>query len=467
MPFNPLMSRLLPFFRIQVPLCLASFVLLIASPHASGVGPAYGLSSLPTSRPISIGYLNALRSATGGPVSLTPSQIVTEIAGQNWAGYDAVVHAFAEPVADGTIGEGLGNFSAYQAALLSEAHARGKSVILSIGGAFPPRLADQFATIAGNPTLLQTFSQNVVSYIQAKGYDGVDIDWEFPDFPTGGRAKMTSLMQAVHSAVKAANPNFIVMFATGPGYYLGSYDFAALQQHTDFFFYFGYDWKNPQNGPMTKPGSIQYTSADDQLPEASVSGGIQYVLNKGFPAAKIICGLPFYGALDTSWAAVRNVWVADQAGYLAAIDPNSMEVLISGEWFTSPDCIRKKMDALLKPSTSVLTNHTIIRGIGTWEIGHEHRSHPDLSMAFAAWLGTATNSTLIIREAAAGGGTQTRVSFTALPNITYHVQSIDSLTSPTIWNTLPGTVTANAQGQFQIIDPPPLPPQRFYRAIYP
>lgn len=459
------MNSRVPFLRVPAQLCLAILALLVTSPHASGLGPFYGLSSLPTHRPISVGYLNALRNATGGEGSYSPSEIVTEIAGQNWAGFDAVVHAFAEPNANGTIGETLGNFAAYQAPLLSAAQARGKSVILSIGGAYPERLKDQFATIAADSTLRDSFCQNVVNYLQVKGYDGVDIDWEFPDVPTG-KANMTLLMQALYSAVKSANPNYIVMFATGPGWYLGAYDFAALHPHSDFLFYFGYDWKNPQNGPMSNPGVPQWTIAGDQMPEASVKGGIQYVLNKGFPAAKVICGLPFYGALNTSWSTVRQTWAANPAGYLAAIEPNSMEVLINGEWFTSPDCIKKKMDALLKPSTSVLANNAVIRGIGTWEMGHEHRSQPDLSMAFAAWLGTAPNSTTIIREAVSGGGTQARLTFAGVPGVSYQVQFANSVTAPITWQFL-GAATASAQGQFEIVDTAPLPPQRFYRAVNP
>ena len=446
-------------------LCLISLV-LVASPYSSDAAPAYGLNSLPTNRPISIGYLNALRNATGQATSYSPSEIVTEIDGLNWSGYDAVVHAFAEPVADGTIGEGLGNFAAYQSALLSSAHAHGKSVIMSIGGAFPARLANQFSTIAASSSLRQTFSQNIVSYLQAHGYDGVDIDWEFPDV----RGNMTLLMQDIYAAVKAANSNYIVMFATGPGYWLGSYDFSALNSNTDLYFYFGYDWKNPANGPMTNPGSIQYTSAGDQLPEASVRGGIQYVLNQGFPAAKIICGLPFYGSQDTSWSAVRNTWAADQAGYLAAIIATYMEVEINSEYFTSPDCIKKKMEAVLKPSATVLNNQVILRGIGCWEIGHEYRLNPDLSTAFAQWLAAypgISPGPSIVRQPATGGGTQAQLSFTGFSNTTYHVQYAGSLTSPITWMTMPSPVTSNGQGQFQVVDPPTLPPQRYYRAVYP
>lgn len=453
--------------RFRVPALLAGAVLLLGTAHPSNGGPAYGLNSLPGNRPMSIGYLNALRNATGGSTSYTPSQIVTEIDGLNWSGYDAVVHAFAEPKSDGTIGEGLGNFLAYQSALLSSAHARRKSVIMSIGGAYPANLADQLDTIAASSTLRQTFSQNIVNYLQTKGYDGVDIDWEFPSVPTG-KANMTLLMQAIYSAVKAANPNYIVMFAGGPGYFMGSYDFASLSSYTDFYFYFGYDWKNTANGPMTYPLSTQWTNAGDQLSQASVKGGLEYVLSKGFPAAKIICGLPFYGFYNTSWSAVRDTWAANPAGYLAGIDAASMEVQINGEWFTSPDAMKMKMDAVLKPANSVLANQSIIRGIGTWEIGHEYRTHPDLSAAFATWFAAyPTNPTLITREAATGGGTQARVAFTVLPGGTYQVQYTNNLASPATWTTLPGSLTANAQGQFQIVDPPALPARRFYRAIYP
>lgn len=450
---------------------IGSFVFLLSLPCAISAAPAYGLHSLPTNRPISIGYLNSPRSAS-------------EINSFVWSGFDAVVHAFAEPLdSDGSVGEGLPNFLVNQASLLSAAHAHGKAVILSIGGSNPAEIATQFDNIAGDATKRAHFCQAVVNYLQTHGYDGVDIDWEFPSVPAG-KAKMTLLMQDLHAAVKGANPNYIVMFATGPGYWLGSYDFAALASVTDFYFHFGYDWTNtnpnygivvPQNGPISNPNAgTQYTSAGDPLPEASVRGGIQYVLSKGFPASKIICGLPFYGrhnsVYDSAlfWSQARDTWAANVAYYDGQIDANSMEVLINTYWMTTPECMRRKMDALLKPNTSaLLTAHAIIRGIGCWQIGHEDVSHPDLSEAFASWLTAYKSSTLLTREAAAGGGTQARLNFTALPGGNYQVQYTSSLTTPITWTAMAGTFTANAQGQFQVIDPPPLPGQRFYRAVIP
>ena len=358
----------------------------IINDDSSGAAPLYGLSTLAISRPLVMGYVNTLRNASGAEQLLTPAQVTTEIQGIHWAGYDLIIHAFAEPVAsDASVGEGLATFKAYQADLIREAHARGKSVVLSVGGAYPGRIANQFYTLASNPTQRALFVANLVAYVGAQGYDGVDIDWEFPDAGSG-KAALTQLMAELHTALKTQNQDYIVMFGTGPGWFLGSYDFSALKNHCDFFFYFGYDWKNNANGPIKKPGSgPQWTTAGDTLFEQSVRGGLQYILNKGFPAQKIICGLPFYGSNNTSWSAIRPTWAADQAAYDAAIDPNSMEVLINGAWFTSPKALKMKMDALLQPVHSVLGNAAVLRGVGTWEIGHEHRSHPDLSQAFAEW----------------------------------------------------------------------------------
>lgn len=343
-------------------------------------GPPRGLNTLPA-RPLVFGYVNALRNASGQDQVIADLPAALQAA--NLEAFDVLITAFAEPLANGGIGTGLGAFSSYLPAVVAEGHALDKSVVVSIGGAYPASLATQFASIAASPTLRQTFSNNVVAFLRQHQLDGVDIDYEFPA-DAAARANFTLLMQTLHATVKAADPRYLVMFGGGPGWYLGSFDFAALHPHCDFFFYFGYDWKNPANGPLRKPGSIQWTLANDTLPEASVKGGIDYVLGKGFPANKIICGLPFYGSNNTSWSAVRTTWAANPSSF--AIHPDSFEVQIGGEWFTPPDAMKRKMDALLSSEDSALTGGAVIRGVGCWEIGHEHASQPDLSTAFAEWI---------------------------------------------------------------------------------
>ncbi|KAJ3027865.1 UNVERIFIED_CONTAM: hypothetical protein HDU68_002954 [Siphonaria sp. JEL0065] len=49
--------------------------------------------------------------------------------------------------------------------------------IVSIGGWSGSKA---FSTIAKSPSLIQTFAKNVHTFLDANGFDGVDIDWEYP-----------------------------------------------------------------------------------------------------------------------------------------------------------------------------------------------------------------------------------------------------------------------------------------------
>lgn len=402
-------------------------------------GPPRGLGTLP-SHPLIVGYLNGLRNAQG--LDQVISDYPAAVQAANLEAFDVIVTAFAEPKADGSIGTALGSFSSYLPAVVNEGHALGKSVVVSIGGAYPASLASQFATIAASPALRLTFANNVVAFLQANHLDGLDIDYEFPADAGTARANFTALMQTLYTTVKAADSRYIVMFGSGPGWYLGGFDFASLGTCTDFFFYFGYDWKNPSNGPLRKPGSTQWTLANDQLPEASVKGGVDYVLGKGFPASKVIVGLPFYGSNNRSWSAVRDQWAANQAAFTAAIDPVSLEVQIGGEWFTPPDAMKRKMDGLLSTSGSVLANGATVRGVGCWEIGHEHASHPDLSTAFSEWISGVGGGTPSL--SVTGGSIVEGNSGTSVLNFTVTLSRVSDSNVTVAYGTSNGTATSGS-----------------------
>ena len=82
---------------------------------------------------------------------------------------------------------------------------------------------------------------------------------------------------------------------------------------------------------------------------------------------------------------------------------------------------------------------------------------------------TPFTSTRIFLEPvpAPGTGTQARMIFTGLPGRVYRVEFADSLATDSVGWQLLGTATADALGEFQFVDPPPLPAQRFYRALLP
>lgn len=332
-----------------------------------GAGPARGLSLLPA-RQVSAGYLNAIRSGTG-----TTSN---KIASLNYAGVDMVLLAFTLLNADGTLDHTYGNADVYRPHLIPQAHARSRSVLMSVVGAFE--------TVTASAALRATAATNIANALETYGYDGVDFDWEWPDTATE-RTNFTAFMQAVHATVKARHPDYIIMFVQGPGYWLNGTDWAAVAPYCDFCFCIVYDWKNPANGPIRKPGSVQFLGLNGGSIEAAGKGAIDFITSRGFPANKLIIGFPFYSSDNRSWFTGAPMWATNRWALLNAAETNYRETTFDGAWWTTPDNIKQKMDAVLDARETVLAGGNIARGIGFWELGHEDLATPQLSDAIVEW----------------------------------------------------------------------------------
>ncbi|MGE4169665.1 MAG: glycosyl hydrolase family 18 protein [Candidatus Margulisiibacteriota bacterium] len=321
---------------------------------------------------ITMGYVENLR--TGG---------TSAISKLNYDSIDYIVHGFVRPEANGSLSETT-NFATYrQAGLATTTHQHGKKIIMSIGGALD---STYFSTIAASTALRATFVGNVVTALQSWGYDGVDIDWEFPESESD-KQNFTLLMQALYTAVKQANPNHVVMFGASPADKLAMVDWAQIKFYTDYAFYFGYDWKNPANGPLQK-GPLnnppqQWIAPYTEHIDASVSGALNYILSKGFPESKLIMGIPFYGSDNSSWSSIRSTYIAQKSQL--SVDPFYAEVLINNVWWNTPEAITVKMNKVLLPASSVLAGGKVIRGVGWWEFGHEDPDFADLSSAVLSW----------------------------------------------------------------------------------
>ena len=69
------------------------------------------------------------------------------------------------------------NYHDLSKGLLALARGAGVEVMPSIGGW---TLSDNFPGIAADPSRRNRFAQQCVDLIVAYGFDGIDIDWEYP-----------------------------------------------------------------------------------------------------------------------------------------------------------------------------------------------------------------------------------------------------------------------------------------------
>src|SRR5262245_49116854 len=117
--------------------------------------------------PIVAGYLETLR---GG----------LKLEDVPFGAADLVIHAFAYPDAAGVVRE-TENYERYRkAGVVRLAHAAGARILVGVGGA---SRSGNFAAVAADAARRAAFVGAIADHVRANGYDGVDIDWEFPCGP--------------------------------------------------------------------------------------------------------------------------------------------------------------------------------------------------------------------------------------------------------------------------------------------
>ena len=203
-------------------------------------------------------------------------------------------HAFLLPQADGSLWVPKGSPSYLEPRLVEKAHAAGVKVLAAIGGYGG---SENFPTIARDPQLRAAFADNIAAFLQENEYDGVDIDWEFPQNATD-RANQTLLIQAIRDKFDASpqpGPTWLISMAVVASNWSGQWnDYAALNQFVDFYNLMTYDFHGSwsehagHNAPL-------YRGRDPDA-ELNVEAALDYMLDtRAVPADKINVGIPFYG----------------------------------------------------------------------------------------------------------------------------------------------------------------------------
>ncbi len=200
-----------------------------------------------------------------------------------WNDMTHIAEAFAHVRADGTI------INRKREGLVSMAHNRGVRCILSIGG-----MGDSNENWRQAIGLNQdAFVKNIMDYITANNYDGVDVDWEFPqaqdlDTFTGF---MIKLSVAVHSTKGYyGKPKEIMFCICEAPESNGGYNYPSLGKIVDYGILMSYNYL-----PLAEKAS-------------------QILLDLGFPAKKTLIGFGLFDNTGTS-TAVRVINEGNYIGY--------------------------------------------------------------------------------------------------------------------------------------------------------
>jgi len=183
--------------------------------------------------------------------------------------------------------------------------------LISVGGW---TLSGRFSDVALTPASRATFADSCVDFLRAYGFDGIDIDWEYPvagglesnTYRPQDKENFTLLMRDVRQALDAAGADdgrrYLLTIAAPAGY-----DKVANMEPAEYHRYL--DWINVMTYDYFGAWNLAYTAnhgafeADLGIPSANpdlrtrynTKYAMQQYLDAGVPASKLVLGLPFYG----------------------------------------------------------------------------------------------------------------------------------------------------------------------------
>ena len=176
-------------------------------------------------------------------------------------------------------------------------------ILYSIGGWV---WSDQFSNIAAYKESRIKFAKSAVKIMKTYGFDGIDIDWEFPGqraedniFRPSDKENFTLLLAELRAQLdvetKLDNNKYLLSIATGVDQeYINHTDLGKAQHYLDFINLMCYDF---YNGWMYQTGHHANLNPSklEKFGENSISQSIELFLKTGVSADKMILGIPFYG----------------------------------------------------------------------------------------------------------------------------------------------------------------------------
>jgi len=405
-----------------------------------------------------------------------------------------VIHFSLVPNANGTLNSSDNGISTGNSAdIVSRAHAAGLKVLICVGGAGSENLFEGASTNANLPA----FITNLTNFMAARGYDGIDIDWE--PLHIADAQQYSNLVVGLRSALNGFSEHKLLTVAAGA---YSSYPdprtveypmFASLQSQFDQINIMTYDLSGPYGGWVTwfnspiYDGGYRFPSTGGLVP--SVNGAVNGFLGAGVAANKLGIGIAFYGDIWTggkgpfpnsitqprqSWNSsnvptmtqisfvtiMANYYQANlyhwdtsaQAAYLGITNANPLNNM-----FISYDDQRT-----CQAKVSYARNHAL-GGVMIWELAQDHINGQPDPLLQAVKQSLASPGQITIQQT----GQDVTLSFTGIALGAYRVQWTDNLAGGS-WNTLAVTNISGPGVLLQIVDPNPFnQPQRFYRVQTP
>ncbi|CAG2117172.1 unnamed protein product, partial [Medioppia subpectinata] len=173
-------------------------------------------------------------------------------------------------------------------------------VMLSVGDG---KESKYFSKMVANDNSRDNFVASVLDMCDMFGFDGIDIDWEFPHFKTGTKEDKQNfillLKELRAEGIRRFRDDFIISATVGTPLVIAmaSYDIPLIAEVVDFVNLMSYDFNIYRSDrPYTGHHSPLYPRPTEKgyYLTLNAAWAATYWANKGMPLHKIILGVPTY-----------------------------------------------------------------------------------------------------------------------------------------------------------------------------
>jgi chitinase len=388
----------------------------------------------------------------------------------DFAALTHIIHFSLVPNPDGSLDSTVNVVSPSNSAdIVTRAHAAGRKVLVCVGGA-NTQTGFEAATSAANQG---TFITNLVNFMSARGYDGIDIDWEPLD--QADAYAFTNFVSSLRTALDAVTPRpmLTAAIASPP---TPAAAIASVMDKFDQINLMTYDLSGPYlgwvtwfNAPIYDRG-YKFPSTGRLVP--STDGMVTSLTDAGIPPGKLGIGIAFFGwvwsggtGTSTGGASLpRQNWTTapttTQSNYNAIItsfyqsnlyhwdDAAQAAYLSIDNAGSSNDKFISYEDARACQSKVIYARNRHLGGVMIWELAQDHHaSQPDpLLQSIKQALATPGSTNIQLADS------NIDLSFILIPLGSYQVQWTSNLHA-TAWNTLTLTNVTGTGGILHVTDP--------------
>ncbi|KAI7732104.1 hypothetical protein M8C21_012504 [Ambrosia artemisiifolia] len=170
--------------------------------------------------------------------------------------------------------------------------------MFSIGGGSAG--TELFSRMASSPSSRATFIRSTIQVARKYGFDGADLDWEYPQTQTAmnnfGLLLDEWRVAVNNEATSTGKPRLLLSAATHykPEIYfneLCKYPVASINKNLDWINAMCYDY----HGPWTPDATGAPAALYDPNGDLSTSNGLQSWISAGIQRQKLVMGMPLYG----------------------------------------------------------------------------------------------------------------------------------------------------------------------------